>query len=130
MAFSAISTKAYKDPLTVQFFNTIKDNLDHIYQEMGLKAWVVFDGSGVASAHDSFNITTLTRSGTGEFRVDFTTSFATTAIGLMGNPGERRMVGYRIAEPGATGSLLFQVSDDAGLDDDTFRCFAAFMGNQ
>ena len=130
MAFSGLTTQSYKSPGTVQWANTIKENFDHIYQEMGLKSWVVFDGSGVASAHDSFNVTTLTRSGTGQFRVDFTTSFATNAIGLIGNPGTRRLIGYRSSIVDTTGSAFFQITDDNGANSDTLRCFAAFMGNQ
>lgn len=40
------------------------------------KAWVVFNGTGTLSVIDSFNVTSVTDNGTGDYTVNFTTAFA------------------------------------------------------
>lgn len=38
------------------------------------KAWVNFDGTGTIAARDSFNLSSLTDNGTGDYTVNFTTA--------------------------------------------------------
>ena len=40
------------------------------------KAWVNFDGTGTIAARDSFNLSSLTDSGTGNYRVVFSSALA------------------------------------------------------
>lgn len=42
------------------------------------KAWVNFNGVGTVSIRDSFNISTLTDNGTGDYTIAFTNSFSNT----------------------------------------------------
>ena len=42
------------------------------------KAWVNFNGTGTIAARDSLNVSSLTDNGTGQYGVNFTSSFANT----------------------------------------------------
>ena len=42
------------------------------------KSWVHFNGSGTVSIYDSFNVSTLTDNGTGDYTISFTTAMANT----------------------------------------------------
>ena len=42
------------------------------------KAWVNFDGSGTPAIRDSFNVSSITDNGTGDYTINFTTAFANT----------------------------------------------------
>lgn len=52
------------------------------------KAWVNFDGTGTVAIRASFNVSSITDNGTGDYTVNFTTAFADTSYccaGLAGN---------------------------------------------
>jgi hypothetical protein len=53
------------------------------------KAWVNFDGTGTIAVRDSLNVSSLTDVGTGDYTVNFTSSFAdvnfSAAMGYGGN---------------------------------------------
>jgi hypothetical protein len=42
------------------------------------KAWVNFNGTGTVAIRASFNVTSITDNGTGDYTVNFTTAFADT----------------------------------------------------
>jgi len=42
------------------------------------KAWVNFNGTGTVAIRDSYNVSSVTDLATGDYRVNFTTSFANT----------------------------------------------------
>lgn len=44
-------------------------------------AWVNFDGTGTIHSYDSFNFSSLTDNGTGDYTVTFSNSFANTNYG-------------------------------------------------
>lgn len=46
------------------------------YAPSAAKAWIHFDGTGTPSIDTSFNVASLTDSGTGDYRVNFTTAFS------------------------------------------------------
>ena len=53
-------------------------------------AWVNFDGTGTVAIRDSFNVASLTDNGTGDYNVNFTSSFASAnhaGSGLSGDDG-------------------------------------------
>ena len=47
-------------------------------QQGRAKAWINFNGSGTVSIRDSFNVSTLTDNGTGDYTISFTTAMANT----------------------------------------------------
>jgi hypothetical protein len=59
-----------------------------IAAESPIKAWVNFDGTGVVSIRDSFNVASITDLGTGSYRINFTNALANanySVVGIAGN---------------------------------------------
>jgi hypothetical protein len=48
------------------------------------KAWVNFNGSGGASIRASFNVSSVTRNGTGDYTVNFTNSLTDSSYSMFG----------------------------------------------
>lgn len=48
------------------------------------KAWVNFNGTGTVAIRASFNVTSITDNGTGDYTLNFTTAFADTNYALAG----------------------------------------------
>ena len=46
------------------------------------KAWVNFDGTGTAAIQDSFNVTSLTDNGTGDYTINFTNALSNANGGV------------------------------------------------
>ena len=64
--------------------NTIQDSsasnastTEQIFQGRA-KAWIHFDGQDTVAIRDSFNVSTLTDNGTGDYTISFTTAMANT----------------------------------------------------
>lgn len=55
------------------------------------KAWVSFNGTGTVAILGSYNVTSITDNGVGNYTINFTTSFSSTTyaavLGCIGNPG-------------------------------------------
>ena len=49
-------------------------------QSGSLDAWITFNGAGTLAIHSSFNISSVSDNGTGDYTINFSTSFATTNI--------------------------------------------------
>mgnify|MGYP003110239015 CR=1 FL=1 len=49
-------------------------------QSGSLDAWISFNGAATIAIHSSFNISSVTDNGTGNYTINFSTSFATTNI--------------------------------------------------
>ena len=49
------------------------------------KAWINFDGSGTVSIRDSFNVSTLTDNGTGDYTITFDTALSNNDYALVTN---------------------------------------------
>jgi len=52
------------------------------------KAWVNFNGTGTIAARDSFNVTSLTDNGTGDYSVNFTNAMANANYAMSGAAGD------------------------------------------
>lgn len=50
----------------------------------GAKAWVNFNGTGTVAIRSSFNVTSITDNGTGDYRVNFTTAMPTEDYAVAG----------------------------------------------
>ena len=73
------------------------------------KAWINFDGSGTIAIRDSFNVSSITDNGTGDYTISFSTAMANTnycATGtctyLMGTTARYRILSGYVW---ATGSI-------------------------
>ncbi len=51
------------------------------------KAWVNFNGTGTVAIRDSFNVSSITDNGTGDYTVNFTTAFPNANYSFSGNIG-------------------------------------------
>jgi len=83
MAFTALATKAYKDPLTVQWMNSIKADFDIINTGVP-KGFIIFDGSAVTTAKQSFNISNITDDAVGQYTLTYSVDFTTNVYTLIG----------------------------------------------
>lgn len=65
--------------LPVKYNDLSNDAIDLInVQKRTAKAWVNFNGLGVVSIRSSFNISSITDNGTGDYTINFATPFADT----------------------------------------------------
>jgi hypothetical protein len=53
----------------------------------GAKAWVNFNGSGGASIRASYNVSSVTRTGTGQYTINYTNAFSDANYSIMGITG-------------------------------------------
>ncbi len=49
------------------------------FGENGCAVWVRFKGTGTVSINDDFNVTSITDNGTGDYRVNFSSSLSNTS---------------------------------------------------
>ena len=94
--------------------------------EGSAKAWVNFNGTGTIATRDSFNTSSLTDNGTGDYDNSFTTSFSNanyTHSGMSGDGGtSMRVVNQNFsAEAPTSGGSRYQIAYVNGtLDDPVF----------
>lgn len=68
------------------FYNNSSGNIENVvnlrgddgtdYQDV-IKGWISFDGSGVVTINDSYNVSSITDNGTGDYTINWTTAFST-----------------------------------------------------
>ena len=91
-------------------------------QQSAAKAWVNFNGTGTIATRDSFNVSSLTDNGGGDYSINFTNSFGNANYsmgGWCGYPGSRIAVfGDDAAHPTiyATGTFRLRTSYPAGTN--------------
>ena len=98
--------------------DTDLSNLSATGNEKIVDAWVHFDGSGTVSIGDSYNVSSITDNGTGDYTVTFTSAMANTNYAIAGthnkNAGSN---GFWRFHTTATGSFRVQCFANAGLID-------------
>ena len=65
-------------------------------KQSATKTWVNFNGTGTIATRESFNVSTLTDNGTGDYKVTFTSSMGTNNFGATSSNGEGSTHGTRI----------------------------------
>jgi hypothetical protein len=70
------------------------------------KAWVNFNGTGTVAILGSFNVSSITDNGTGDYTINFTTAMANTNYSVVGNC-------QNIA--GSYSSVVWQSNSSAGV---------------
>jgi hypothetical protein len=63
------------------------------------KGWILFDGTGTASISASYNVTSLTDNGTGDYTVVWDTDFSSATYAVVGT-------GYRTGSPDITAVVI------------------------
>lgn len=92
---------------------------DEIYSGRA-KAWVKFDGSGTISIDDSFNVTSITDHGPGQYSANFTTAMANAdyaVAGMASDSGTASVVALSF-ESATTSAIRVQcIRSTTGLSD-------------
>ena len=70
------------------------------------KAWVLFNGKNTVAIRDSFNVTSLTDNGTGDYTITFTTAMSSANYAVAGNWDEGNATA--VQENFATTSIGYQ----------------------
>ena len=89
------------------------------------RAWVNFNGTGTVAIRASFNVSSITDNGTGDYTVNFTTAMPDVNYSIVGSSGSGNTYGsYCFNNPGAgsrfaVGSCRINsfISQSAGLSD-------------
>ena len=94
--------------------NTINDLSGNSITQGTAKAWINFDGTGTIASRDTFNTTSLTDVGTGNYSFDFVSDMANNDYAISGqnrSPGVRAGAGINAPSnsdsDAATDSLAF-----------------------
>jgi hypothetical protein len=93
------------------------------------KAWVNFDGTGTVAIRRSYNTSSITDTGTGNYTVNFTTAFADNEYAALTQAGSGTTTNYWAMGADATpaaGSYYFHVGS-GGADTDLAYVTAAFF---
>jgi hypothetical protein len=78
------------------------------------KAWVNFNGTGTPAIRGSFNVSSITDNGTGDYTVNFTTAMPTVNYAVTGtHNGSTQNLNPTVTAL-ATGSVTFYTSAGAG----------------
>jgi hypothetical protein len=85
-------------------------------EQSGLcKAWVNFNGTSTVTIRASFNVSSITDNGTGDYTVNFTTALVDANYAVVAASGRSatatRSAGYIMHRNFAAGSFDFQTSD-------------------
>ena len=94
--------------------------------------WVNFNGTGTLSIRDSYNVSSVTDNGTGNFIINFSSAFANVNYAFALSPGRGTGSGARIVtQEGSTGKTTTQfhlkVRNDSGSQIDTQEVSAVFF---
>ena len=97
------------------------------------KAWVNFDGDGTVAIRDSFNVSSITDNGTGDFNVNFTNNMSDANYSVVtgGNFRDSDAQG-RVFTPvrsQSTSTFNLEVFGDGGGFHDCERTFAQVFGD-
>lgn len=85
MAFTALAAKVYKDPIHVQWANSIKNNFDEIHDFQSIHAWVAFNSvTSTLYIQASYNVSSIVKTGTGLFLVSWNNDFPTSTYAVFG----------------------------------------------
>ena len=92
------------------------------------KAWVNFNGTGTVAIRASYNVTSITDNGTGDYTVNFTTvmpdvNYATVAFGAYGSRGWAQ----QRTPANATGSTNIRTIEEAAGERDFTAVYVAIF---
>ena len=83
------------------------------------RAWVLFNGTGTPTITDSFNVTSITDNGTGDYTINFTVAMANTNYAVSGSSdngtsGAAMAPMIKNANPPTTTALRLQYANGNG----------------
>lgn len=89
------------------------------------KAWVNFNGTGTVAIRDSFNVSSITDNGTGDYTINFTTAlpnanYAISASAARNNTTDPMICGPKgNASTYSTSAVRVQTMSDSGASEDS-----------
>lgn len=98
----------------------------------GVWTWVNFNGTGTVAISDSFNTSSITDNGTGNYTINFTTALpnATYAgVGMAHDIGNITSVNYRTGGTKSTGAFQVSSTVDGGILTDNSVMMVAILCN-
>lgn len=93
------------------------------------KAWVNFDGTGTVSIRDSYNVTSITDNGTGDYTVNFTSDMANANYCVAASGGRSGGGASAAVYTAAVGSVGIRNYSDAGALVDGPQMHVAVFGD-
>jgi len=93
------------------------------------RAWVNFNGTGTVAIRGSFNVSSITDNGTGDYTVNFTTAMPDTNYAVVfgrGAAGASRTLYYSDGATYSTTAVRINAATSAALDDPTVANVAVF----
>jgi hypothetical protein len=93
------------------------------------RAWVNFNGTGTVAIRASFNVSSITDNGTGDYTVNFTTAMPDANYSFGGycvNPASRSLV-FGDTNTYATGSLRISTAYITGFNGDSTKVDASIV---
>ncbi len=90
------------------------------------KAWVNFNGTGTIAARDSLNVSSLTDDGTGQYAVNFSSSFGAADYAVFKSDGER---GVGEVSAGSVSSSVLLVRNTSFVEADASSVFHLSQGD-
>lgn len=128
--FSAADTGQIVDgAVTYDKLSDSSTESDNVAQRVA-KAWVNFNGTGTVSIRDSFNVSSITDTNTGQYRVNFTNSMANVNYCAMVSIYHQIYVTYSVSP--TLGTLnetyvdVISAGNTSNLFDTTTVCVAVF----
>lgn len=111
-------------------------NEDLNLAQQTIKGWVEFNGTGVIAVNDSFNVTSLTDNGTGDYTVNWTTAFSNANYSVAGmaqrsttqDPGNVGLAG--VTGPKAVGSVRVLTQNPGGGAGDSLVVSVIAIGDR
>lgn len=102
-----------------------------LYSNSGVKGWVEFNDSGVEQA--SYNVSSVTDNGTGDWTVNWNTDFASGLYGVahcLGDDTQVRILTWNTNNGKAGGSIQVFCWDTSGTKDEADRINLVVVGDQ
>jgi hypothetical protein len=104
--------------------STLNDSSGVLATQNGMtgiaKAWVNFDGTGTVAIRDSFNVSSITDNGTGNYTVNFTTALPNSNYSVAGSSSTSSGTNPVILRPATfnTTTLAFETIQANGTNQD------------
>ena len=103
-------------------------------EQSGLcKAWVNFNGTGTVAIRASYNVSSITDNGTGDYTVNFTTALADANYSFVGTASQAgtgnngQILSILASTAPTTTAVQFRTQQDSiGVTDSTYVCLAVF----
>lgn len=99
-----------------------------------VKAWVTFNGTGTVGIGSSYNVTSITDNGVGDYTVNFTTAFSSASYGYAGLAGTSAATfgkqQVKGGTPPTTTAFRFMTVDGVGAGSDEANISLSFYGDQ